>query len=215
MTYPHAPWTLRGYAIATLHLVDIHRVRHLIPKELNIISVFPGKTVGGVYLSAYQSGSVMEYNELIVVPAFLWHHGKFGAWISHIYVDNLDSVAGGRQIWGLPKQMAEFTWEPQRVTVRQKNHLLCSLNYQQQTLAWRQRLIGATFSMLAGELLQFWADFESSFGFVGSLLEVPPDSPFADIGLAQPLLTVRCENMSLKVDAPVVVGQISAEFINR
>ena len=51
MPYPQAPWTLQGYAIQTLQLLDIDRVRPFIPSELNIITVLPGKTLGGVYLS--------------------------------------------------------------------------------------------------------------------------------------------------------------------
>lgn len=38
MSYPPAPWKLQGYAIASLHLLNIDRVRHLIPSELEIIS---------------------------------------------------------------------------------------------------------------------------------------------------------------------------------
>ncbi|RDH51830.1 acetoacetate decarboxylase, partial [Mastigocladus laminosus WC112] len=50
MSYPPAPWKLQGYAIASLHLLNIDRVRHLIPSELEIISAWPGKTFSGVYL---------------------------------------------------------------------------------------------------------------------------------------------------------------------
>ena len=77
MPYPQSPWTLKGYAFQTLHLLDIDRVRPLIPPELNIISVFPGKTLGGVYLSYYGQGSVLEYSELIVIAAFLNYKGNY------------------------------------------------------------------------------------------------------------------------------------------
>jgi acetoacetate decarboxylase len=70
MSYPQAPWILQGYAFQTLQLLDIERVRPFIPAELDIISVFPGKTLGGVYLSRYSAGSVLEYSELIVISGF-------------------------------------------------------------------------------------------------------------------------------------------------
>lgn len=207
MSYPKAPWTLQGYAIQTLHLVNIDRVRPLIPSELNIISLWPGKTLASVYLSDYQSGSVLEYSELIVASAVVSYQGKIGGWISHIYVDNADSVAGGREIWGLPKELAEFTWENgKRVVVRQGNRLLCNLNYDQQSLAWRQRLGVSIFSTMSTDLLMFPSVFESRLGLIGSQLEVPAESPFTGI-LGQPFLTVRCEQLSLEVDAPTVVGQ--------
>ncbi|MEH1965751.1 acetoacetate decarboxylase family protein [Nostoc sp.] len=209
MPYPQAPWTLQGYAIQTLHLVNIDRVRPLIPLELEIISVWPGKTFGSVYLSNYGSGSVLEYSELIIASALVSYQRKIGAWISHIYVDNVDSVAGGQEIWGLPKELAEFTWEQgKHVTVHQGNCRLCSLNYNQQSLAWRQRLSASSFSAKDGNLLIFPAEFESLLGLIGSKLEIPAESPFYGIGLGQPWLTVRCEQMSLRVDAPKVVGKM-------
>ncbi|MEH2356272.1 acetoacetate decarboxylase family protein [Nostoc sp.] len=209
MSYPQAPWTLQGYAIQTLHLVNVDQVRPLIPLELEIISVWPGKTLGSVYLSNYGSGSVLEYSELIVVPALVNYQSKIGAWISHIYVDNADSVAGGREIWGLPKELAKFTWEQGKyVTVHQENRKLCSLKYNQQSLAWRQWLSASSFSVKGADLLMFPAEVESVLGLIGSKLEIPAESPFSGIGLGQPWLTVRYEQMSLRVDGPKVVGQM-------
>ena len=62
MIYPPAPWKLQGYAIATLQLVDVALVRPLVPSELEIVSLLPGKTLGGIYISSYGLGSIMEYN---------------------------------------------------------------------------------------------------------------------------------------------------------
>ena len=226
MAYPQAPWTLQGYAFQTLQLINIDRVRPLIPSELEIISVWPGKTLGGIYLSYYGSGSVLEYSELIVIAAFVGYKGKFGGWVSHIYVDNPDSVAGGREVWGLPKELAEFTWEggvsdlalpkalaPQkeaRVTVSQGNRLLCSLNYNQQSFGWRQSLGASSFSTLGSNLLLFPAELESRLGLISSKLEVPAESPFASLSLGQPWLTIHCDQMRLVVGAPEVVGQSAA-----
>lgn len=214
MAYPQAPWTLQGYAFQTLQPLDIERVRPLIPSELEVISVWPGKTLGGVYLSYYGSGSVLEYSELIVIAALVSYKGKFGGWVSHIYVDNPDSVAGGREIWGLPKEMAEFTWENgNRVTVRQGTRLLCSLNYNRQDFGWRQWLKGSSFSTLGSDLLVFPAELDSHLGFVSSKLEVPAESPFASLANGQPWLTVHCDQMRLVVSAPEVVGQRVAELV--
>ena len=207
MTYPQAPWTLKGYAFIGLQPIDIDRVRPLIPSELGIISVWPGKTVGGVYLSSYGPSSVLEYNELIVVAALTSYAGEFGGWISHIYVDNPDSVAGGREIWGLPKELAEFKWEGDRVTVHQENQRLCSLNYSRQGIGWRQWLAASAFSTLESNLVSFKSEFESQLGFVSSKLEVPVESPFASLGLGQAWLTVHCDDLHLRVAAPQVVGQ--------
>lgn len=212
MAYPQAPWTLQGHAFQTLHLMDVDSVRPLIPSELKIISVWPSKTLGGVYLSYYGSGSVLEYSELIVIAAILGHKGKFGGWISHIYVDNPDSVAGGREIWGLPKELAEFTWEENRVTVRQGDRTLCSLNYNRQGFGWRQQLGASSFSAMGSNLLLFPFELESRLGLVSSKLEVPPESAFAQLDLGQPWLTVHSDQMRLVVAGPEVVGSQATAF---
>lgn len=222
MLYPPAPWKLQGYAIATLQLVDVTLVRPLVPAELEIISLFPGKTLGGIYISSYGLGSVMEYNELIVVSAIANYAGKWGAWISHIYVDNPNSVAGGREIWGLPKEIAEFSWEGSdaievkplgyRVTVRQGNCQLCSLNYSQQSWGLPLSLSSNVFSANSANLLYFKGEFQSRIGLIRGELEIPEESPFARFNIGQPLLTVACEQLRLIANAPEIVGNRAVDF---
>ncbi|MEO6862565.1 MAG: acetoacetate decarboxylase family protein [Microcoleus sp.] len=222
MVYPPAPWNLQGYAVQTLQLIDVALVRPLVPSELEIVSVLPGKTLGGVYISSYGLGSVMEYNELIVVSAIANYAGKWGAWISHIYVDNPNSVAGGREIWGLPKELAQFSWEGSdsvkvaplgyRVTVSQANRQLCSLNYSKQSLALPVSFSGNVFSASSSNLLLFKGEFNSRIGLIKGELEIPEDSHFANLNLSQPLLTVGCEDMRLIAGAPEVVGNRAAQF---
>jgi len=156
----------------------------------------------------------MEYNELIVVAGLARYADKIGAWISHIYVDNPDSVAGGREIWGLPKEMAEFTWENDRnrVIVRQGNRLLCGLTYTQPSLALRLPLSGMCFGSLDSDLLLFKGEFQSRVGLVSGELEVPAESAFARLNLGQPFLTVYCDDLRLVAGVPEVVGQKSVEF---
>nr|WP_290226799.1 acetoacetate decarboxylase family protein [Trichocoleus desertorum] len=204
MPYPSAPWTLRGHALQTLHLVDSASVRSLLPSGLEVLEPWPGKALTTVYVSAYQSGSVLEYNELIVA-ALIRQSGNIGGWVTHIYVDNPDSVAGGREIWGLPKELADFTWESgetQQVTVRQGDRLLCSLRYEPPFSLWRQPFSATSFSLLDSALLSFGAHLDSRLGLVKGHLEVPANSPLAQVDFGQPWLTVSHAEMELRVDAP-------------
>ncbi len=209
MVYPSAPWTLYGRALQTLQLVEIEQARPLIPPELQIISVWPGKTIGGVYLASYGPGSVLEYNELIVVPALVNYSGKIGFWISHIYVDNPDSVAGGREIWGLPKELAEFDWKQGKqgqIVVRQSARQLCSFYYAQQTWGWRQQFTVPSFSALGTDLLSFQGRVKSRVGLTSARLKVPVESPFAGL-IGQPWLTISCQALTMTAHAPERVGQ--------
>jgi acetoacetate decarboxylase len=209
MSYPQPPWTLKGYAFQTVQLLDIARVRSLIPAKFNIISVLPGKTIGGVYLSQYSSDSVLEYSELIIIAGFLSYEGKFGGWVSHIYVDNPDSVAGGREVWGLPKELAQFSWTENSVTVSQANQVLCKLEYKRQSFGFPLKLSASAFSCKSSNLLMFPASVESNFGLVRSKLEIPSTSPFAALNISQPILTIHSDRLNLVVDAPTVVGQMA------
>jgi acetoacetate decarboxylase len=209
MTYPPAPWKLQGYALQTLHLVNIENSRPLIPPELEIVSPLPGKTLGGVYLSTYETGSILEYNELIVVAALVSYRGKVGAWISHIYVDNLDSVAGGREIWGLPKEMATFNWEKDKISVSQGDRELCNLKYQKGWLNlstwWQQSFNGDVFGKLDSKLLLFTGQSKAQLEMVSGNLVIPSTSPFACLNLGQPLTTLNCQKLELVAGIPKAV----------
>lgn len=220
MPYPSAPWTLQGFALQTLQLIDVERVRPFIPEEFEIISILPGKTLGGVYLSYYDSGS-LTYSELIVAAGIVRYGSKIGGWVSHIYVDNINSVAGGREIWGLPKELAEFTWEKDNsiasgyenyVVVRQGEQILCQLNYNSQKFGLQLPLGGDVFSTSAESILLFKGKLESRVGIVSSKLQVPAQSPFGNLDLEQPWLTFYCGNLRLIAHPPTVVGQRKSVF---
>jgi hypothetical protein len=69
---------------------------------------------GGIFLADY-TGGTLAYHELIVFSGLV---------VSHIYVDSEESMRGGREIWKLPKEMAEFTWSRSAVEVRQDDKVL-------------------------------------------------------------------------------------------
>lgn len=205
MTYPQAPWTLQGYSIQSLQLIDIEQARPLVPTELEIVSVFPGKTLGGIYVASYETGSTLLYNELIVVGALTRYANQVGSWVSHIYVDNPDSVAGGREIWGLPKQLAQFVWEQgsqKRVSVYQGNQLLCRFEQSWQIPTWRQPLKVTSFSMRDADLLSFEAEASANFSLLGADLQVPSGSPFHHLSLDQPKLVFYADSLRLSVGSP-------------
>jgi acetoacetate decarboxylase len=209
MPYPSPPWTLHGFAYQTLHLISCDRLKPLLPPEFEVISILPNMTLGGVYLASYGSGSVLQYNELIVAAGLVRRDRNWGAWISHIYVDNLDSVAGGRHIWGLPKEMADFTWESGSggVSVRQGDRLLCAFRPSWHMPLIRQPFTGFVFSTLGQEILRFNATATANWKVAGAHLTIPPESPFSDLNLGHPRMAIAIESLDLTVNEPKVVGQ--------
>ena len=214
MNYPQAPWNLKGSAVLTINLLDVERSRPFIPPELEIISVLPGKTVGGIYLSAYESGSLLQYNELIVVAGLTRYQNQIGSWISHIYVDNETSVAGGREIWGLPKEMAQFTWKDGEVSVKQGDTPLCHLQYSKEwySLAtwWQQKFTANSFSGLNTELLLFNNSFSSQISWRSGKLTIPETSPFTRLNIGQPWLTFKMDRLDLLAGEPKAIANKTA-----
>lgn len=214
MTYPPAPWKLQGFAIQCLNLVDSKLAKDFIPSQLEIVSFLPGKTLGGIYISSYKPGSLLEYNELIVVPGYVRYQGKTGFWISHIYVDNEDSVAGGREIWGLPKEMAKFSWDKNSVRIyqgknSQANNELCHLEYHQGLFNlstwWKPEISGSCFSGLGSDLLFFTSQFKSKIALLKSNLEIPASSPFAALNLGKHILALNLQDLELIAAIPETI----------
>ena len=215
MSYPQAPWTLKGFAYQTLHLVETVKASSYVPLGVEIVSVLPGKTLGGVYLSQYHAGSTLLYSELIVIAAIVRRGGKLGTWISHIYVDHPDSVAGGREIWKLPKEMAEFDWQDNGRGVLVKgdpaepggsDRVLCNFSGGGQLNLWRQSGHALTYSQLESDLLLFEASAAGNLAIVSSRLDVPSSSPFAHLIDSPPWLTVKADDLEITVKAPDVVA---------
>lgn len=116
-----------------MRLIDRALARSLIPAQLPVISVSPGKTLGALWIATYGRGSTLEYRELIVACGLTRHGSHLGLWISHIFVDEPRALAGGREVWGLPKELASFTGDPAgggELLVHHGTQLLCEVHWQ-------------------------------------------------------------------------------------
>jgi acetoacetate decarboxylase len=126
---PDPPWILDGSGISALDLVRMDRCSGFLPSGVEPVAVLPKRTVAGFFVGRYGRGSTLEYSELIAVCALVRAAGRYGFWVSHIYVDHELSRAGGRQIWGLPKELAEFDWTEGGVTVRRSGVPLLDVSW--------------------------------------------------------------------------------------
>ena len=114
-TYPPAPWRIAGPTVICPALVPVEVARAHVPADVDIVPVAPGRTAGGFLLARYEGGSTLHYGELLVFPGLTRVRGSVGVWVSHAYVDSPASLAGGRRMWGVPKDLATFDWADGRV----------------------------------------------------------------------------------------------------
>jgi acetoacetate decarboxylase len=218
MSYPPAPWQLYGTSVQSLHLIDLAIAQALVPADFEIVSVLPGKTLGSIYLSDYTANSTLQYHELIVAPALVRFAGQVGAWISHIYVDNLDSVAGGRNIWGLPKEMAEFAWSDRSVSVGQGSQSLCQIEIDRGSLPLslfgKSKISGRVLSSLDRDIAIFQGDFTGKLTWINGRLNIPASSPFAAISSNPPLVILQMQDLDFTANAPTIIGSLAAAASN-
>ncbi|MFD7653743.1 acetoacetate decarboxylase family protein [Actinosynnema sp. NPDC059797] len=102
VTYPPEPWVLHGDAYASLWLADAAR---LPPTPVRPLTVRGRAVVGTAFVDYRPPG--LTYHELAV--AVLVRRGwRLGVSVTQIWVDSPVSRAGGRELWGIPKELATF-----------------------------------------------------------------------------------------------------------
>ncbi len=107
--YPAAPWDMKGQLWMSAFKSDAPvqlptGLKHFLDPKTIIVT-----------LVRYLEGT-LPYDELIVgTPARLG--ARVGIYVDYIWVNSLASVWGGRRIWGVPKNLAEFTWGASTVRV--------------------------------------------------------------------------------------------------
>lgn len=109
VAYPPEPWSLAGELLVAVHLVPSERMppdlAAAMPKGARIVRV-GRRTVVGVALVHYGGDGVLAYEELLVaVPVML--RGRVVVVIPQIWVTSEASRAGGRELWGIPKGIAD------------------------------------------------------------------------------------------------------------
>lgn len=99
VSYPAAPWDMLGQM-----WLSVFNLRESVDGP---DGVRPAGTYGAAFVS-YEQGSPLTYSELLV--ARLVDAGTHGRCVSitDIWVDSPASVAGGRELWAIPKGLCDF-----------------------------------------------------------------------------------------------------------
>lgn len=174
MPHPPAPWHLNGELVVVPALTR-------------------AKQVGGVMLANYTSGTLV-YRELIVFS----HATPKGMVVSHIYVDDPQSMSGGHEIWGLPKELAEFEYGASTFTARQGDVTLLHARLRRRR-GGLPIVIPTPITSDKGRTLGR-ARIKAMPALVE--LQVPHNSPFAHLGLAGRHLALAGDDLKLHMPPP-------------
>ena len=173
MSHPAPPWHLNGEFV-------------VVPARVK------PRALGGVLLANYTSGTLV-YRELIVFERAT----RRGMVISHIYVDDEQSLRGGHEIWGLPKELATFAYGPTHFEARQERTLLSARIRRRAGVL--PMIVPSPIVSEAGATLGI-ARVKAAPALV--TLDVPSDSPFAHLGLNGTHLGLAGDDLRLTMPPP-------------
>ncbi|MGA8845293.1 MAG: acetoacetate decarboxylase family protein [Nocardioides sp.] len=107
VAYPDAPWAMLGSM-----WLSVFRLKH------GVDDLRPAGIYGAAFVS-YTEGSPLTYSELLVARLMRKDEapvsgGGRKVTITDIWVDSPASVAGGRELWAIPKGLCDFELESTR-----------------------------------------------------------------------------------------------------
>lgn len=104
--YPAEPWDLHGHAYVGAWLLP----RSLVPAphspSTRPVTLF-GRGIVGAAFFVYEQPSPLTYNE-IMATVLVRQGWRLRVSITHIWVDSPASRDGGRELWAIPKDLADF-----------------------------------------------------------------------------------------------------------
>jgi len=185
-------------------LVPLETARRWVPDDLSIVPLTAHSTLAALALARYARGSTLAYSELVVAVCLARAGRRPGFWVSHIYVDDLESLDAGREMFGLPKELAEFDWDEQLdgsggVTVARDGETLVAARWSPPwpfalPLPFYAPLLGS----VSGDRRTFPALGKAHFGVGRLRLQIPMESPFSGLGLERPAVTLRADHLDLR-----------------
>ena len=110
MSYPPEPWYLGGSLLVSAFRVPVAalpgELAEALPRHRTPVAV-AGHALIGVAFARYTPGGVLAYDELLVAAPSI-DRAALRYTIPQIWVDSPESQQGGRELWGIPKQLASF-----------------------------------------------------------------------------------------------------------
>ena len=190
-SYPPEPWELRGRAWVSVWLV---RSDALPPLPVRPVTVFGRAVVGTAFVDYRPPG--MTYHE--VLAAVLVRHGwRFGVSIARIWVDSPSSRAGGRELWGIPKEAAEFEWGRDAASARDEHGPIASVRARPPRFGVRLPAAGSTWQAFGDGLARTPLRATGHVAPVRVTWHVEPTGPLAWLLPHRPLVSVAVRRLRL------------------
>jgi hypothetical protein len=110
-TYPAAPWFLHAEMFGTWIKLPARHVPQDFRREGFEFARRDGSIMVAVYFVDYPAGGVLSYREMLVAAIMPKLTYPSRSSIRRIWVDSPASMAGGRELWDIPKRLADFEFD--------------------------------------------------------------------------------------------------------
>lgn len=188
MTYPPEPWDLRGRLHGSVLLVPLDSVPGRLPDGCRPLRLGRFGVVGAVWV-VYEPGGVLSYNEVMTTLVVRWGRRLLPT-ITHIWVDSAESRDGGRALWGIPKDLAEFEVGPDRFAARSGSQPIArGVTRRRWLLPGRWPVRFAIVQTLDGATRVSPVRSRSSFALARATFEADPSGPLGWLAGRRPLLS--------------------------
>ncbi|MFD3934672.1 acetoacetate decarboxylase family protein [Streptomyces sp. NPDC058611] len=204
-TYPPEPWHLAGQMYLSLWAVPRGALPPL-PAGVRPLTV-AGRALTGAAWVRYEGDSVLRYDE--VLSAVLVRDGlRPRVTITDIWVDSPPSMAGGRELWGIPKELADFDLATGRDGVLRASARTASGELAAASFRARTRLPGRwpvayrVLQQLEGRLVTSPVRSRCAVGPARAQWRIPPGSPLRVPAGRPPLLSLTLHDFRLTFGSP-------------
>lgn len=197
--YPEEPWHLAGQMYLSLWLVPRPELPAVAPRTRPV--TIAGRGMVGAAWVVYENDSVLHYNELL--RAVLVRDGaRPRVCITDIWVDSEVSRAGGRAMWGIPKQMAVFDVDradDMRGAAMSEDAPLAAIRFTEtRRLPGRWPLTYRVAQTLNGRLKTSPVRSRTALTLARARWSAPGGSPLGALGRHRPLTSLALRDFSLR-----------------
>jgi hypothetical protein len=206
VSYPAEPWHLRGQmhlSIWSLPKARLPRLPDDLAAAVRPVSIGGRGLVGTAWVE-YQPGGVLQYRELLSA-VLVRHRARPLVSIVSIWVDSPASRNGGRELWGIPKELAELQFDASRA---ERGGLAAQARAETGDIAqfsvspgwrcpgrWPVRL--SVVQLLQGRAKVTPVRGSASLQRASATWQVAQDGPLAELSGCQPFVTVTLRDFQI------------------
>jgi hypothetical protein len=189
-SYPPPPWQLNATAYVSVWSVALAQHGPSLDTRIHPLAMRGRSAVATGFVS-YEQGGDLQYDELFVAVLTRSHYG-IGITIPLIWVDSSVSLLAGRELWGIPKELASFQRSDQvAFSARtQSGEALAAVLFDQRwALPWRQPIRLRVIQPILDSLRVTRAVASGSVQFGRASWDIPEHSPLSFLRQNRPLFS--------------------------